>query len=146
MKLLRFRLRTWLILIAVIAFVLAFGVKESKRRKFQSLAAQYASREAYWQDQEKAMRQVEAKELGLGRPQLAALVASQALYNQDQARYFAILREKYERASQNPLAAIEDDPLAPSKYPKDYLSQVPYYDPTYADPPGAAYELSTPDP
>ena len=86
----------------------------------------------YWIDQEQAMRRYEAQELTAGRPQAAAISASQALYDRDQARYYGSLARKYQDALRHPDRAIEPDPLAPYLYPRDYLSRVPYFIPDRA--------------
>jgi hypothetical protein len=130
----KLRVRTLIFVIAIIAVILAITAHESRRQRLRTLrelAAKYSEREAYWIDQEKAMMRNEGVELAAGRQSSAAVIASQTLYDRDQARYYGLLRLKYEEALHHPDMPMEPDPLAPSLYPRDYLSKVPYYVPDH---------------
>jgi hypothetical protein len=132
----RLTVRKLILIVAGLAILLAIVAHESKRRRLRylgNLVASYAEREAYWTNQEKAMRRSESQELKAGNPSTAAISASQAIYDQEQARYYGTLRRKYEEALRRPEGAVEPDPMAPSLFPRDYLSSVPYYVPDRAN-------------
>ncbi len=94
MRLPRFRVRTLMVVVGVVALLLWGGMMGSRSYRYVELARQYEFQEFHWR--ENAMRDRGWAKFGL-----------------ECADYFAMMSRKYRRAAWHPWLAVEPDPLAP---------------------------------
>ena len=106
----RFRLRTLMIAVAVVALIMGVATKRERSLRFKLLAASHAAKEANFESLLRAM---------VTRNPLEERFHATADYLPQVIEYERILKKKYEHAATHPWVTVQPDP------PRPYMLTLP---------------------
>jgi hypothetical protein len=110
MRLPRFRLRTLMVAVAVLALLLMGGIMVWRSANYRRLAAFHEEME---RRQERAVRGIESLAQAATDPKDAAAARRDAAHEARIGRYHAGLKAKYLRAAARPWESVAPDPPRP---------------------------------